>query len=376
MAPQSFTSYAQNGEDVVLDRVFAGRTDGFYVDIGSCHPLHDSVTLAFYERGWSGVNVEPDRGLYAQFLTDRPRDANVCAAVTQTKGRVTYFPTGTRGHGTVDPTLAAERSAGDAGARVPAITLSDLLDYYGPEDRPIDFLKIDVEGWEAEVIASGDWARHRPRIVLVEAVDLQAQPNHAGWEPGLLDAGYKFGLFDGLNRFYVRDEDADLLPKIAAPANVFDDWQRWRDLAVLEEVALLRAEIKQVRAQSQSELDASRARIDAQLQRSRALDVELGRAQAKAAAAFKREEVAEARMAELELKAVQTALEHRNIVEQLTAARDATIEANRTLIEANRTLEEWLAALRNSTSWRVTKPIRVARQVVLDKVSGLRNRPH
>jgi hypothetical protein len=97
---------------VVLSRAFSDQDFGFYVYIGACHPVEDSVTLHFYERGWHGVNVEPDRELHALFLEARPRDSNLCAAVGRLRERVAFHPTGTRGHGTLDATLASARCAG------------------------------------------------------------------------------------------------------------------------------------------------------------------------------------------------------------------------------------------------------------------------
>ena len=102
-------SYAQNAEDVVLSPTFADQEFGFYVDIGACHPVEDSVTLHFYERGWHRVNVEPDRELHALFLGARPRDINLCAADGRPRGRVAFHPACARGHGTLDATLASAR---------------------------------------------------------------------------------------------------------------------------------------------------------------------------------------------------------------------------------------------------------------------------
>jgi FkbM family methyltransferase len=176
LAQPPIVSYAQNAEDVVLSRAFADQEFGFYVDIGACHPVEDSVTLHFYERGWQGVNVEPDRELHALFLEGRPRDTNLCAAVGRPRGRVAFHPTGTRGYGTLDATLVSARCAGGPAEHVPAMLLSDVIDCYGPDEGEIDSLKIDVEGWEARVIASGDWTRHRPRVLVIQAVD--DKPGH------------------------------------------------------------------------------------------------------------------------------------------------------------------------------------------------------
>ena len=90
---------------------------------------------------------------------------------------------------------------------------------------PVDFLKVDVEGFEAEVLAGADWSRFRPRVVVMEAtVPKSDEPAHQAWEPMLVEAGYRFAMFDGLNRFYAHADEPALLQTLAIPANVFDDF--------------------------------------------------------------------------------------------------------------------------------------------------------
>jgi hypothetical protein len=79
----------------------------------------------------------------------------------------------------------------------------------------IDFLKIDVEGAEADVLAGNDWREVRPRVVVIEAVAPGSMAEaHAAWEPILLANGYGFVFFDGLNRFYLAEEARHLAPRI------------------------------------------------------------------------------------------------------------------------------------------------------------------
>lgn len=73
----SFLSYAQNFEDVMLHRAFRNVERGFYVDVGAFDPTHDSVTKAFYDRGWNGINIEPIPEYHARFTAERPRDINL-----------------------------------------------------------------------------------------------------------------------------------------------------------------------------------------------------------------------------------------------------------------------------------------------------------
>jgi FkbM family methyltransferase len=240
-------SYAQNGEDVVLRRVFAELQSGFYVDVGPSVPDYDSVTLHFYEHGWSGVNVEPDLSAFEELVRARVRDVNINAAVGSKAGPITFYPSVTRGQGTLVEPASAEMSPGSP-RDVPQISLHQVLSDHAPPNG-VDFLKVDVEGWEADVLDSTDWTAVRPRVILVEAVDADGRPTHESWEPRLLESSYRFGLFDGLNRFYCREEDAGLLlPRLAAPANVLDNWRLAREIRVQEELVQRLSECEAARA--------------------------------------------------------------------------------------------------------------------------------
>ena len=97
----------------------------------------------------------------------------------------------------------------------------------GPEhvSGPVDFLKVDVEGFEREVLAGADWSSFRPRVVVMEAtVPKSDEPAHEAWEPMLFEVGYQLAMFDGLNRFYAHADEPALLHALATPANVFDDF--------------------------------------------------------------------------------------------------------------------------------------------------------
>ena len=195
----------------------------------------------FLSEGVDRLGVEPDPRLFQAFVSSRELDINVCAAIGSVRKRMDFYPTEVLGHGTMHPEILPKKPGGPI--RVPCMLLSDLIDIYGSDYAVIDFLKIDVEGGEYDVIASGDWERHRPRVLIIEAVDRTGRPNFEKYEALLAEKKYVFGLFDGLNRFYCRQEDVDeLLPLFSAPANIFDDFRPIREADATARAAAVEAE--------------------------------------------------------------------------------------------------------------------------------------
>lgn len=397
----SMVSHAANAEDVVLERAFSDRFSGFYIDVGACHPSERNTTHHFYTRNWYGVNVEPDRELHAAFVQARSRDTNVAAAVGSSRRRVTFYPTGERGAGTLQAELAADRGAGRPPEAVPMITLDDVFDCYVPQHEQVDFLRIDVGGGEADVIAGCDWRKHRPRVILVAALDKHGAPAHEAWEPALLAGGFALALFDGVNRFYYRVEDAGLLPSLAIPANARDRWVRFDEQRAQAAAARARSEaaaaerrlneIAVAGRQSQAELERKLAALqlmadslNAQAETDRVelaglrveharierLADEADRARTKAAAALRREAAGEARLTALTTDFIRRDAEIRALRERESRqARDCEhLTAQCTELHARlRVAEASLAAVLGSTSWSFTRPFRVAGQLLRER---------
>ncbi len=240
-------SYAQHGEDIVLLRAFAGQQTGRYVDVGAFDPTVDSVTRLFYERGWRGVNIDPSAEAIARFAAERPDDVNLAVAAGAEDGTLTFFVTDVPGWSTTDPGAGAvlgRQGHVTEEVTVPVRRLSSLLDELEP--GPIDFLKIDAEGAEPAVVAGLDLERHRPRVVVLEAVAPGAAPDHDRQAlDRLRQAGYELAGFDGLNHYLTCEPE--LAASLAAPANP-------TDVYVKHSVAELEAALERVTATAERAL--------------------------------------------------------------------------------------------------------------------------
>lgn len=211
----------------MLWRALGHLSAGFWIDVGAADPYIDSVTHAFSRAGWRGINIEPRAAAIARFEAARPRDTNLHLAAGATAGRFTLYEVENGGLSTLDPEIAGHhRAAGLSVAEhdVEVIPLAEICRRHAPAE--VHFLKIDVEGAERAVLEGADFQACRPWIVLVEATrPMSPQENSGEWEDLILAAGYRFAWFDGLNRFYIADEQWDALsPHFRVPPNVFDDF--------------------------------------------------------------------------------------------------------------------------------------------------------
>ena len=234
----SFVSYAQNYEDVMLWRALQHVAHGFYIDVGAQSADLDSVTRAFSERGWRGINIEPHAFYFEQLVERRPRDINLKLAVGDEVGEIPMYFVEKSGLSTADKSIADGHAAAGYSIQVEDVvvtTLSSLCSVYVPAGQDVHFLKIDVEGFERAVLAGNDWALNRPWITVVEATLPNSRiERHMEWEQILVDAKYDFVYADGLNRYYVAQERQELSIAFKYPPNVFDKFVRASTMRALE----------------------------------------------------------------------------------------------------------------------------------------------
>jgi FkbM family methyltransferase len=213
-------SYAQRYEDFHLWRCFGEQKSGFYIDVGAGHPVYDNVSFLFYLAGWRGISVEPNPALAALERAVRPRDVLYEGLAGAEPGEATlYLQPHFHGLSTtvVEHAQTAEKELGQRPEPLvrPVSTLAALCAEHAPAS--IDFLKIDVEGAELDVLRGFDFDRFRPRVITLEAYKpITMEPAYDAWEPLLADHGYATAWDDTLNRYYVASEASELAAKLAA----------------------------------------------------------------------------------------------------------------------------------------------------------------
>lgn len=325
-------SYAQNYEDVMLARALRGVEHGFYIDIGAQDPINDSVTKAFYEMGWHGINVEPVTHWFQRLEADRPRDTNLQLAVSDSPGMLHLFEVVDSGLSTTTPTFAQQHVLEGHQLResdVPCVTLDSICETQ--QVAAVHFLKIDCEGSEAAALRGASLQHIRPWIILLEATEPNSQkPAYEEWEPLLTDRGYHFVYADGLNRFYVADEHAELDRAFDVPPNVFDRFVRAAEATARDRLDSTLVESSEWRMRAEH-LHGENERREAALVEHRELLAELRR---RLDESLRRESLMLAEVSSLENE---------------IAARDREVVR----------LQESICEIHRSTSWRITRPLRL-----------------
>lgn len=173
-------SYSQDGEDVVLQSFFEGKKNykGTYVDIGAHHPIRFSNTRFFYNRGWSGINIDPTPGSMIPFNLLRSRDINLEIGIGKVPGELIFYCFNEPALNTFDKDLANQRGKLPEYKITKTInvkieTLGAVLRDHLPPKTNIDFFTIDVEGLDLDVLLSNDWTNYSPNYILVEDTDFK-----------------------------------------------------------------------------------------------------------------------------------------------------------------------------------------------------------
>ena len=199
-------SYAQNHEDLILEAFFKDVKKGFYVDVGANHPIKHSVTKLFYKKGWRGIHIEPNEGLCAMLRFDRPDDVVLNVGVSDKPGKLEFTEYINHGLSTFSKTMSNAYQQHKSVFTdtfwkydVTVRTLAEILREQNVDH--IHFMKVDVEGYEYEVLDGNDWRHFRPEMICIESNHIEKD-----WRPLLKKHKYTKVFNDGLNDYYLAEE--------------------------------------------------------------------------------------------------------------------------------------------------------------------------
>jgi FkbM family methyltransferase len=356
-------SYSQNFEDVIIYNALAGKSDGFYIDVGAGDPTHDSVTRGLYDIGWSGINIEPLLERYTDLVSQRTRDINLRVALSDFEGKTELFSvlSGRGELSTISPEIKTSLiDSGEKGTQreVAVTTLSSVIRDFAPSD--VHLLKIDVEGAETSVLKGADFALFRPWIVVVEIKHGRATESQEAIQQFFEEKSYLHAHFDGLNSYFVASEKADsIVPRIGIP---FRDLERFeRPNRELEAISVLNQVAALIGATSQDNQEIV-VRLEQYVSDRETLINDL-----RATSRFTDDEIAMQKrlIAHLESQAFSRERMLSNLAGQLAAARWAQTQAEQKVMSLELSLDgagQAIAIMKKSTSWKISLPIRVMRR--------------
>jgi FkbM family methyltransferase len=204
-------SYAQEGEDLLLERIFEVDQSGFFIDVGAHHPKRFSNTYLFYKKGWRGINIDPMPGCMVLFNRYRPDDINLETGISQHPQTLTYYMYNDPALNSFDKNNYKDSDHNGITFKIidqkiiKTNTLKEILDKYLPDSQAISFLTIDVEGLDLDVLQSNNWNKYRPKIVLIEM--LEAKTKNIFTSPihqFIISVGYSFYCKTPNTVFYKR----------------------------------------------------------------------------------------------------------------------------------------------------------------------------
>ena len=175
---KSFTNkkffYSFGGIDNLIQQIFKSQKKGIYIDIGCGHPIKNNNTYLLNKKGWSGINIDLDIDNIELFKIYRPKDINICAAISdEIKETDLFFYHSRSALNTIDKKTANYQKAKVTSIKkIKTTTLNNVLGESIYNSSNIDFLSIDVEGSELSVLKNFNFHKFKPKVIVVEYLDL------------------------------------------------------------------------------------------------------------------------------------------------------------------------------------------------------------
>ena len=204
--------YSQWGEDVVVENILRKVKKGFYVDVGAYHPMHYSNTFRLYKRGWRGINIEPNPSAKLLFSLHRPHDVHVTGGVAVETKTCPYYVFNHQSCTTFSEEQKEHMMQKSYiqlvdTKQIRCEPLRDTIARHASE-KHINFLNIDVEGQNFEVLQTLNWDTHAPNVICIEDDDfvIDSDTQHGSKIFSFLhERGYRLVAHVGLSYIYERN---------------------------------------------------------------------------------------------------------------------------------------------------------------------------
>ena len=166
-------SYSLNAVDLIIDYIFKNKNNGFYLDVGSQHPISNNNTYLLFKRGWSGINIDLDKKNIDLFNTARPNDINLNLAISSDVAEKNlYFYHDKSPINTLDKVVSDFQAATVKEIKTIKTTTLDITLQSLKLNNKIDYMNLDIEGHEMEIFKAFDLSLYKPSVISVEFLDL------------------------------------------------------------------------------------------------------------------------------------------------------------------------------------------------------------
>ena len=154
--------FAEFAEDVMVNRIFKNQNKGTYIDIGAYHPFKGSLTYTLFKKGWEGTNIDLSKTSIDLFKMARPKDINVCCAISNKTEKKTYYQNSPINQ----QNSLIKQNSDQREIEIQAYTLDDLLT--SRNIKSPDYLNIDTEGNEMEILEGINFKKFNPKLITIE----------------------------------------------------------------------------------------------------------------------------------------------------------------------------------------------------------------